>query len=271
MSKLLNLNSFAARIEAATRQASFTVAKREGADLYVLLHGDQPLRCNLDQIYQAYRSSPHRLDDIVQAHLEALRRVPPPPPPPTEKEAAESLLPILNQARWLKRAQRKDVLPLAHRPFVAGLVVTYVFDLPDYCTYVNRDMLSKMTDQPEITFDTTHEYALENLRRRTTSRSYKTHGLHDKTMITCETGDGYAATRILLSDLMAIWAARIPGRMLIGVPNRDFLIAFSDRDQAHVTAIAKQVRRDARQRDHPLCAGLLIWQDGKIREYRPKH
>lgn len=203
MSKLLNLNSFAARVEAATRQAGFTIAKREGSDLYVLLH-DQPLRCNLDQIYQAYRSSPHRLDDIVQTHLETLRRVPSPSPPPTEKEAAESLLPMLNQARWLKRARRKDALPPAHRPFVARLVITYVFDFPDYRAYVNRDMLAQMTDRSEITFDVIHEYALENLRRRTTSRSYETHGLHDKTMITCETDDGYAATRILLPDLMTI-------------------------------------------------------------------
>lgn len=35
-------------------------------------------------------------------------------------------------------------------------------------------------------------------------------------------------------------------------------------------AIARQMRRDARQRDHPLCADLLAWQDGQIREYRPK-
>ena len=89
MSKLLDLEFFAMHIEAATRKAGFAIAKREGADLYVLLDG-QPLRCNLNQIYQAYRSSPHRLDDIVQAHLNALRRVPMSPPPPTDKEAAGS-------------------------------------------------------------------------------------------------------------------------------------------------------------------------------------
>jgi len=270
MSKLRDLESFAMHIEAATRQAGFAIAKREGADLYVLLHG-QPLRCNLNQIYQAYRSSPHRLDDIVQVHLNALRRTPQPPPPPTEKEAAESLLPVLNQTQWLKHAHRKDVVPLAYRPFVAGLVVTYVFDFPDHLVYINEDMLAKMIDRPKTTFDMIHEYALENLRRRTTSQSYETHGLHDKTMISCETGDGYAATRILLPDLMARWAERIPGRMLIGIPNRDFLIAFSDRNSKHVAALARQVRRDARRRDHPLCADLLVWQDGQVREYRPKN
>jgi uncharacterized protein YtpQ (UPF0354 family) len=86
-------------------------------------------------------------------------------------------------------------------------------------------------------------------------------------MVVCETRDGYAATRVLLPDLMATWAERIPGRMLIGIPNRDFLIAFSDRDPAHVATIARQVRRDAAQRDHPLCADLLLWQNGRIREY----
>ena len=270
MSKLHDLESFAMYIEAATRQAGFAIAKREGADLYVLLHG-QPLRCNLNKIYQVYHSSPHLLDDIVQVHLNALRQTPQSLPAPTEKEAAESLLPVLNQAQWLKRAHRKDVVPLAYRPFVAGLVVTYVFDFPNYRAYVNEDMLVKMVDHPETTFDMIHEYALENLRRRTTSQSYKTHGLHDKTMITCETGDGYAATRILLPDLMARWAERIPGQMLIGIPNRDFLIAFSNRNPKRVATLARQVRRDARRHDHPLCADLLVWQNGQVRAYRSKN
>lgn len=269
MPKLLDREAFAIHIETVTRQAGFAIARRQGDDLHVMLHG-QPLHCNLDPICQAYRAAPGRLNDIVQAHLNALRRVPPPPPQPTEKEAAESLLPLLNQAQWLKRARRKEIVSPTHRPFVAGLIVTYVFDFPDYRAYVNEDVVAKMMDRPETTFDMIHEYALENLRRRTTGRSYETHGLGDKTMITCETGDGYAATRILLPELMATWAERIPGRMLIGLPNRDFLIAFSDRDPAHVAAMARQVRRDARRRDHPLCPDLLIWQNGQVREYRPK-
>jgi uncharacterized protein YtpQ (UPF0354 family) len=177
---------------------------------------------------------------------------------------------MLNRSELLELAQQKEATPLAHRPFVAGLIITYVFDFPDYRAYVNEDILAKMMAGPETTFDMIHEYALENLRRRTTSHDYQTHGLYDKTMVVCETRDGYAATRVLLPDLMATWAERIPGRMLIGIPNRDFLIAFSDRDPAHVAAIAGQVRRDAAERDHPLCAGLLLWQDGRVREYRRK-
>ena len=270
MSKLLDFEAFTAHLAAATRQAGYDVVERKEGVLHVVVH-DQPMRCNLDTLYQAYLHSPHRLDDIVRAHLNALREVPPPPPPPTEKEAAEALLPMLNRAELLEQVQRRNAPPPAHRPFVAGLIITYVFDFPHYRAYVNEDMLAKMMAGPEITLDMFHEYALENLRRRTTSHSYETYGLFDKTMVVCQTRDGYAATRVLLPDLMATWAERIPGRMLIGIPNRDFLIAFSDRDSAHVAAIARQVRRDAAQRDHPLCADLLLWQNGRIKEYHLKN
>ncbi len=272
-SELLDLEAFTAHLAAATQQAGYEVVKREAGVLHIVVHGE-PMRCKLDISYQAYLNSPHRLDDVVEAHLSALgqacpepcRRVP--PPPPTEKEAAESLLPLLNRPELLEYVQRKDAPPPVHRPFVAGLIVTYVFDFPHHRAYVNENILAQMMAGPETTFDMIHEYALENLRLRTTSDVYHTHGLRDKTMVVCDTHDGYAASRALLPDLMATWAERIPGRMLIGIPNRDFLIAFSDRDPAHVAAIARQVRRDAAERDHPLCADLLLWKDGRVREYR---
>lgn len=189
--KRLDPESFAARVEAATRQAGFTVDKRDELDLYVVLHGDA-VRCNLNTAYSAYQISPHRLDDIVQAHLNTLRSVPPAPPPPTEEEAAQSLLPMLNPTWWLEEVERQVGLPPVHRPFVAGLVVTYVFDFPRHRAYVNEEILAQITASPEVTFDVIHEYALENLRQRTTSRDYETHGLRDKTMVMCETHDGYA-------------------------------------------------------------------------------
>ena len=268
-SELLDLEAFTAHVEAATQQAGYEVVKREAGVLHIVVH-DEPMRCKLDTVYQAYLNSPHRLDGVVEAHLSALRQVPPPPPPPTEKEAAESLLPLLNRPALLEQMQQQGALPPVHRPFVAGLIVTYVFDFPHHRAYVNENILAQMMAGPETTFDMIHEYALQNLRLRTTSDVYHTHGLRDKTMVVCDTHDGYAATRVLLSDLMDTWAGRIPGRMLIGIPNRDFLIAFSDRDPAHVAAIAGQVRRDAAERDHPLSADLLLWKDGRIREHRLK-
>jgi uncharacterized protein YtpQ (UPF0354 family) len=167
--------------------------------------------------------------------------------------------------------QKLDVPPPVYRPFTAGLYVTYVFDYPHQRVYINAKILADMTASPNATFDMVHEYALENLRLRTNKRSYETHGYRAQTMIVCETKDGYAATRILLPELMEKWSRRIPGHMLLGIPNRDFMIAFSDRDQKHVQAIARQVRRDAGRREHPLYPGLLVWREGQVREYQPRH
>lgn len=109
------------------------------------------------------------------------------------------------------------------------------------------------------------------MRKRTNRRDTHAFGKGDQTILACETKDGFAATRVLLPDLMATWAERLPGRMVIGIPNRDFLIAFSDRDPQHVATLARQVRRDAKRREHPLTPELLVWQAGRITELSPKH
>ena len=266
MSKLLDQDAFAAHLEAATREAGFTVEKREGLNLYVMLHGEA-LACNLKQAYQAYQASPHRLDEVVAAHLGALQKVPPPAPRPTEKEAAESLLPLLQQTQWLTQAALQNTVPVFSRPFLKGLVITYIFDFPHHRAYINTDMWAQMTQNGLVPAEAIHQHALQNLHLRTTPDTYETFGVGNKTMIVCQTHDGYAATRVLLPDLMEKWAKRIPGRMLIGIPNRDFLIAFGERhpDQP---ALTRQIRRDAKRGQDPLSKHLLIWQNGKIREYR---
>lgn len=266
----LDRDAFAAYIEAATRQAGYVVEQRKGMVLTLKLHG-QSMPCDLKMLYAAYQRSPGHLDEVVAAHLSALGQVPAPPAPPTEKEAAESFLPLLNPAVWLDVVARQGAAAPVYRPFVAGLIITYVFDFPHARAYVNQETWSQLLSSPEASNDTVHEYALENLRKRTRKRDTSTYGMGDQTVVVCESKDGFAATRILLPELMATWAERIPGRMLLGAPNRDFLIAFSDRDPEQVAAISKQVRRDAAQREGGLTAELLMWQKGRVAPYRTVH
>jgi uncharacterized protein YtpQ (UPF0354 family) len=266
---MLKLNAFAKHIKIATEQAGFTVTKREGALLHVVLH-DQTMRCDLAPLYRAYQNAPARLDDIVQSHLAALNRTLLTTAPPTEKEAAESLLPLLQQHQWLEQTGGRGVLPLVTRPFTANILVSYVFDLPHYRAYVNVETMSRMAQAPGASFDAIHDYALQNLRQRTSARGYQTHGIGDQTMIFYETDDGFAATRILLPEMLDTWHGRIPGTMLLGIPNQDLLLAFSDRHPTK-TAIARQIRRDCQRHKHPLFSGLLVWEKGLIKEYEPVH
>jgi len=270
MNNVLDLTSFVALVESATRRAGYEVIKREGALLHVKRH-DHTLPCNLTTAHQAYLSSPNRLDDIIDAHLTVLKNMASPPPPPTEKEAAESFLPLLQQTRWLQETKATDALPLLSHSLATGLVITYVFDMPTHRAYVNTEMAERMMGEGKLTLATLHDYALNNLRLRTNSYKYETHGKANRLMVTCETQDGFAATSILLPELMMRWADRMPGRLLIGIPNRDFLILFSDRHPTGIEGLSRQIRRDASQRSHPLSARLLVWEGEAVREYQPLH
>jgi uncharacterized protein YtpQ (UPF0354 family) len=271
---MLKLNTFTKQLKTATQQAGFAVAGQEGAVLHIILH-DQTVRCDLTPLYQAYQNAPERLDDIVRSHLAALQQVPPVSTPPTEAEAAASLLPMLQQQQWIQQSSKRGALPLATRPFTANILVSYVFDLPQYRAYVNMETMARMAQGPGAApacagVDAVHDYALENLRRRTSAQTYQTHGIGDKTMIFCETDDGFAATRILLPELLETWHGRIPGNMLLAIPNRDLLLAFSDRHPGK-TAVVRQIRRDHQRHQHPLFANLLMWEKGQVKEYRPVH
>ncbi len=266
----LDRNEFVDHVAAATRQAGYVIQKRDGVVLTLEMQG-QPMRCDLKQLYSAYQLQPDRLGDIIAAHLAALRQADRPRPPLSEKQALESFLPLLNPRAWLDAVRQQGAQPPVHRPFVAGLVITYVFDLPDARAYIHQAIYDELLSAPDATPDAIHEMALANLRKRTSPRDYKTFGMGDQTIVVCDKRDGFAATRILLPELMATWAERIPGRMLLGAPNRDFLIAFSDRDPEQVAAMTQQVRRDAFQREGGLTRDLLLWHKGRVVEHRTVH
>lgn len=259
---MLTRNAFKQRLKKATEQAGYTVDNQQKKDLYVIIN-EKPMRCDIDMLYGSYKSAPDRLDDIVQVHLSALKKMPPPPPPLTEKEAGESLLPMLQNNSWLQQTRKQDIPRPISRAYKANLWITYVFDQPQYRAYIHADMM------PDVPPAAIHEIALNNLRRRTSSKLVQIQGIGDDTLIVCETSDGFAATRILLPELMQTWHDRMPGKMLLGIPNRDFLIAFSDRSK-HKTAVSQQVRADCKSKEFPLTPELLTWQLGQIREYQPK-
>ncbi len=266
----LDRDAFVDRVETATREAGYTVAKREGTVLILEMQG-QSMRFDLKRLYGVYRLQPDWLDDIVASHLAALGQANQPRPPLSEKQALEAFLPLLNPRAWLDVVRQQGAKPPAHRPFAAGLIVNYVFDLPDARAYVDQETYDGLLSTPDATPEAIHEIALANLRKRTSRRDTKAYGMGDGTIIVCDTRDGFAATRVLLPDLMATWAERIPGRMLLGVPNRDFLIAFSDRDPEQVAAITQQIRRDAAQREGGLTAELLMWRNGRVVPHRTVH
>jgi len=253
----------------ATRKAGIRVERSEALAIFVVLPGGS-LRCNLATAYNAYRQSPDRLDDIVDAHLAALTRIHAAPAPATATELRTQLLPMLNQRGRLPSLQPPGLPAPFHRAFPGNLVVTYVFDQPETMAYINPRLLETL-GAAGLGVDELHGLAVENLRKRTGPKGYEVHGIGDQRMIISQELDGYTACRVLLPELLDAWASKVNGRLLVGIPNRDFLIGFGDRDPQHVAAMTRQVRIDAAKMPRPLTSSLLVWQEGQLRQFQPLH
>jgi uncharacterized protein YtpQ (UPF0354 family) len=153
---------------------------------------------------------------------------------------------------------------LAYREFLADLMVTYVIDEERSVAYINEDHL----DRWNISVQDLHEQALENLRRRTDANvRYTTVGEGEQRLFIFNSGDGYDATRLLLADVLSNWARELPGHLVAGIPNRDFLIAFSDANPEILRAVAHQIQADSAQREYGLTEQLFTLVDGVVKEY----
>jgi uncharacterized protein YtpQ (UPF0354 family) len=154
---------------------------------------------------------------------------------------------------------------LAYRPFLADLIITYVIDEPQSVAYINERHLERW----QVGEHQLHEYALANLAARTKERAkFLISGEGAQRLIIAHSQDGYDATRLLLPDLLVSWQPHFPGNMVIGIPNRDFLIAFSDADESILTSIAHQIQLDSVQREYGLTDQLFTIEDGQVREYQ---
>jgi uncharacterized protein YtpQ (UPF0354 family) len=179
-------------------------------------------------------------------------------------ELAGRVYPILKPIEMLAEVRERKLPMLAYREFLADLMIAYVIDEERSFAYINEDHLERW----KIGIVDLHQQAIENLRRRTDDRvTYTAVGAGEQRLFIFNSGDGYDATRLLLSDVLADWAREVPGRLVIGIPNRDFLIAFSDANSEVLRGVAAQVQSDAAQREYGLTEQLFTLANGVVKEY----
>jgi len=70
------------------------------------------------------------------------------------------------------------------------------------------------------------------------------------------TQDGYDASRLLLPNVREAFTEELGEQYLVGLPNRDFLIAFSERDEETAAGIIRQVKHDYQRMHHPITATI---------------
>jgi uncharacterized protein YtpQ (UPF0354 family) len=176
----------------------------------------------------------------------------------------ERVFPMLKPLALLATVRERSLPMLVYRPLLADLMITYVIDEAGSLAYINENHLERWG----IADHELHAQAMTNLEARTADRgSYTVAGEGAQRLIVFNAQDGFDATRLLLSGLLAQIRPQFPGKMVIGIPNRDFLIAFSDADRNILANVAIQIQRDAAERDHGLTDQLFTLANGEVREY----
>jgi uncharacterized protein YtpQ (UPF0354 family) len=120
--------------------------------------------------------------------------------------------------------------------------------------YVTQELLRGW----DVPLERVQEVALDNLAAR--SDNAQVMALTDPEDRPCaliiSTRDGYDATRLALPAVRETFAEALGDEYLVGIPNRDFLIAFTERDPEIAQNIIRQVQLDFSRMDHPISPGI---------------
>jgi uncharacterized protein YtpQ (UPF0354 family) len=174
------------------------------------------------------------------------------------------VMPMLKPLELLVTVRERELPMLVYRPFLGDLMITYVISEGSRLAYINEQHLERW----QASTHSLHEQAIANLSQRTDDQgSYTSTGEGARRIIIFNTQDGFDATRLLLPGMLAGLRGQFPGRMVIGVPNRDFMILFSDADETILSNVASQIEADAAQQANGLTDRLFTLEGGEVREY----
>ena len=139
-------------------------------------------------------------------------------------------------------------------PFSRQVCSAIVIDAPQGYAYVSKLNLEAWGQSSVDLL----EIAQQNLEAATQSTKLMQLPVPDGgKLIIVQESDGYAAARVLLPAFREFLIENLAPRdgfVWVGVPNRDFLIAWSDQVSASTRqGIVQQIAIDARQQHHPLC------------------
>lgn len=211
---------------------------------------------------RAYRRRPDALDAVVQTLLRVSKGEKG-VPDPGYQAIASMIIPQLKPIVLLSDILDRGAEPIIYSMFLADVIITYAIHDGKRLSYLTEAQLERWG----VSELAVHEQAIANLRARSANVPYHVAGSGSQQVIIFNHNDGLDAARILLPDMLVRAAQHIPGEILIGIPNRDFLVMFSDDDPDRVSAVALQITRDVRQHAHGISEKLFTIVDGEVREY----
>jgi uncharacterized protein YtpQ (UPF0354 family) len=140
----------------------------------------------------------------------------------------------LDDARLAYEGTKQHALPVIDEG-PASLALVYVLRQPAYDVVINADHLLTWG----VGADALRAAAIDNLRAWSSTAPWSGELEGERHLVSSDTGDGADAARILLPEVRSHLAGECggPARVLVGLPDRDLLVAGSlnpgDADFAH--------------------------------------
>lgn len=229
-----------------------------------LIAAEREQSLNLTEFYTAYQRNPALLDDVVRTLVHVvLGEVPGGVAERDFADFADRICFMFKPIELLAEIRERRLPMLVYREFLADLIIVYTIHEQRQVAFVNEEHV----DIWDVTTQDIHERALKNLSERTRTMRYTTVGKGEQGLFIYSCGDGYDASRLLLSEVTNDWAKQLPGQLVLGIPNRDFLIGFSDANPDILRSIAAQIQLDTINKPYGLTEQLFTISDGQVREY----
>ena len=246
-------------------------ARRERPDIrvepmgkYLLVEPNQGRQrvVSLEDLYESYRQAPRQRDEVIGAFLTSLVYEEEPGITGTFTENRANIMPQVVPTSLLDYC-RQDNRELAAVPFLGGLAIAFVLDEAERYTYIHK----RVMDGWSIGEKELLAAAMENMQQLAGGEGYYQIGTDHRIALVWETFDGYDASRILLSREVNAAAASVPGNVLIGIPNRDYMVLFSDIDPEFVSEMRDRLREDFEAHDYPITSRLFTLVGGVLTPY----
>jgi uncharacterized protein YtpQ (UPF0354 family) len=243
----------AVRRRLVSHHPGVSVKSAEGFDWVVDVSGDET-SVFLHNIYAAYRQFPMHFEEMVDRFIKGVITSREDTSELAWEDAKPRLLPCLKPQLYLDQARQLSVGDstidkLIVFDYKRDLRTLIAIDSELTMSFANSDNLEKWG----VTKDELLQVAIDNLSKLTAPHwAEATERAREHGVFAFALHDGYDASRILLPDFYER-ASRALGadRLLVGVPNRDFVCAIAEnapwRDK-----FTEQNRRDAENYDHPI-------------------
>lgn len=172
----------------------------------------------------------------------------------------EHLLPVLRHRSFIGEGMvRKGIV---FREHTAETIVLYACDLPKGYFLITTSMLEEAGLEPERL----HELSMNNLKRLDVP--VRTQQLGENRIHFISPSDGYAASRVLLTELICEYDQNRQGYQLgVAIPHHDVLIIADIGDERGAQLLARVTYDFAQKGDVPVCPIPFLFEDGELVPY----